>query len=242
MTLEYEGAETTARNRGKAAAVAEPPKRPLSPAQARRAEARAREEAAPFVDELTALGVARERMPAQADPPAELDGPPGVTEVKSDSLRIYKPVEYGWKPVVVRRGAVEACIESGFRFECGDCGTHCCVGEGSTLNDCPGRPKMKFTRCPLQTCRKAIYDTGMSYEEDEGEVDDPNEIQLIPQARTPEARLKVKLDRHLRGAHPSLAEELGVAQDPFLVPNAYQIAAGMQPVVPPPVHPADRGN
>lgn len=213
---------------------------PMAPAQPqnRKAAAKAREEATPFVDEVTAKGVDRPDYPRQNAPEAVEDGPPGVTEDNPGYMRIYKRVAYGWMPKVVARGSVEACIESGaFRFECGDCGGHC----GAMPNDCPARPKLKFTRCPVASCRKRLWDTTEQVE-DEGDVGEPdeNEVTLIANASTAEARLRVKLNRHLRFAHLSTAEELGVGADPFLVPNAQVLANAMQPVVPFPKHPSER--
>lgn len=211
----------------------------MTMAPTRKQAARTREEATPFVDEVTARGVSREEMPTQAPPTMPEDSPPGVSEINPGYMRLYKRVDYGWKPTIVSRGSVEACVESGsFRFECGDCGEHC----GPGPNDCEGRAKMKFTRCPVVSCRKPLYDTA---EDDDapsgGGEDDPNEIKLIANASTAEARLRVKLNRHLRFAHLSTAEEMGVANDPFMVPGAHAIANAMQPAVPFPVHPAERG-
>lgn len=203
----------------------------------RKAAARAREAAAPYVDEITARGVERQDMPRQ-NPPAVEDAPPGVTEINPGYMKLYKRVDYGWMPKRVSRGSVEACVESGaFRFECGDCGGHC----GSLPNDCPARTPIKFTRCPVRTCRKQMWDTAENLEGLPEPDDDPNEVRMPDlNQSTPESRLRVKLNRHLRFAHLSTAEELGVGADPFLVPGAHQIAATMQPVVPHPVHPADR--
>jgi len=211
-----------------------------TPHTERQAAALEREANAPYVDEVTARGVAREEM-GDSTPQAPEDGPPGVSEIKPDYMTLYKRVEYGWKPTIVSRGSVEACIESGaFRFECGDCGGYC----GAGPNDCPGRDKLKFTRCPLRSCRKQLFDTLEAEEGEPEEEDDadPDEVSVLPpNSSTTESRLRIKLNRHLRFAHLSTAEELGVGQDPlFMLPGALQMAAAMTPAVPHPVHPADR--
>jgi hypothetical protein len=225
--LEYPGAEPRQ-------AARPTPSHPMSPRQEAAWE---REINTPVVDEVTARGAACESLPTQ-EPVAYEDGPAGVSETKPDSLKLWKRVEYGWKQTIVPRGAVEACIESGaFRFECGDCGGQSC---GIEPNDCGARDPMPFTRCPVRSCRKPLYDTTENEDDNAPEMDD-GEITIFQQSSTPKARLTVKVNRHLRFAHLSTAEELGVAVDPlFMAPGAHAMANSMQPVVPFPVHPADR--
>jgi hypothetical protein len=119
---------------------------------------------------------------------------------------------------------------------------HC----GPKPNDCPKRAPLPFTRCPLRSCRKPLFDiVEPDDDEDDDGIVDPNEVKLFSggadgTSSTVEGRLRVKVNRHMRISHQSLAEELGVAPDPYMVPNAQAIASSMQPAVPFPVHPADR--
>ncbi|MGD9827133.1 MAG: hypothetical protein AB7E70_20155 [Hyphomicrobiaceae bacterium] len=174
----------------------------------RRKSAREREAAAPVIDERTVISLDQESLPPAAEqlPGTANTDQSSMTQRRQLSYTLYKKVDYGWKPTIVKAGSVEACLKSGaFRMECGDCGGHC----GLDPNSCPGRAKLPFRRCPV--CRKAIYDTidDLSKVEDgeleEGEIRDDTYA-----LSTPEARTKVKLDNHLVAFHPSDAQRMGL--------------------------------
>lgn len=188
----------------------------------RRRSARAREESAPVITEEMTFSLGRQRLGPAGD---DVSG--GVTEQRQETFTLYKKMSYGWKPTLVRGGAVDECIKSGsFRFECGDCGGHC----GLDPNSCPGRKPLPFRRCPVAGCGKKVYDTldvdlgGTEEEETPGEIRDEAYA-----ASTPETRTKVKLDQHIIAFHPSEAQRLGLvtAQSQVPAPSPGPVAQGV---------------
>lgn len=133
------------------------------------------------------------------------------------SVGVYKLTPTGCQRVMVAAHSLAQVLRDGYSPVCFDCGTDTCPGG---INDCPGRPPKKFRVCPVESCRKRIYDpkpTG-KFKEDEfsnaGRVaarDDANAIDDgAYDTSTPETRTRAMLDMHIIGYHRDRAMELGL--------------------------------
>lgn len=196
--------------------------------RSRREAAKAREDASPVITPEMLAGLENEQaIPPAAAPVERPAGSPADVEVKNPgTMKLYKQMPYGWKPVIVPKGSVNACIESGaFRMACGDCGRNDC---GLDPNACTGRAALANMRCPV--CRKRMFDTATQEvaedELDEGEIRDASYYQS-----TPEQRLRVKLDNHIVQFHPAFAQERGLltAQSQQVVPAQVVVAQAPAP-------------
>lgn len=200
--------------------------------RSRRDTARAREDAAPTLTPEMVIGMEQtEAIPGAVQAvapslPANPDGPPDVEVKNAGSMKLFKKLSYGWKPVIVPKGSVNACIESGaFRLVCGDCGRTDC---GLDPNSCTGREALANMRCPV--CRKRMYDTAVQDVDDEdlaeGEIRDESYHQS-----TPLQRLRVKLDNHIVQFHPAYAQERGLltAQSLQVIPAQVVVAQAPAP-------------
>jgi hypothetical protein len=139
---------------------------------------------------------------------------------------------YGTVPVYVltstgvtrRRINVQSIAEvlnhPDFAAECFDCGRSDCPAE--EINGCTGRPPRQFRICPVNSCKKRIYDpmpTGR-FKVDEfdhsqrDDSDDPNVIRddTYSGASTPASRTKTMMDLHIIGNHPATAMEMGIGR------------------------------
>lgn len=132
-----------------------------------------------------------------------------VRHKRAKMVVMFKPIISDKRELLgyVRRETPEYMMgenmKEGWLAYCPDCGTDCSANQ----NDCLGRDKKAFRRCP--ECRKRIYDPGESNaldaEPEEGE------IRLTgTAASTPESRTLHELLKHYAAFHPDEMKRKGL--------------------------------
>lgn len=156
---------------------------------------------------------------------AEVDAPvTGGTVEHRTAKRVvmYFPEKgVGYLPKLIPSTNIAICLQGGARHACPDCGRRDCswvLNPNGTLtvdpNECTGRPRRKFTRCPV--CARTFYDLAPVRGQTlpAAALADEDELDLGSYAdTTPEARLRVRMHRHAAAAHPDEAEALGIRVD-----------------------------
>ena len=138
------------------------------------------------------------------------------------TLPVYKLTPSGCTRIKVAVQSIhEVLLSPNYSATCFDCDQDdCCAGAGDTINDCPGRPARKFRICPVNSCRKKVYDsqpTGRYASDDfnhgDRAQDDPNAIKDDTyETSTPETRTKAAMDMHIIGFHPTEAMTMGLSK------------------------------
>lgn len=119
-------------------------------------------------------------------------------------------------------GGAEGVLSHGGSPVCHDCQRDDC---GKGVNDCVGRPKRQYRKCPVTSCGKVIFDpkpTGQYLQQDgmtrytedgamQGDEDDGLVIKNDEYTESsPEARTKTMMDAHIIGYHADDAVRLGL--------------------------------
>ena len=134
------------------------------------------------------------------------------------TLAVYKLTPTGVERIQVAVQSIhEVLTTPGYSAVCFDCGLDEC---GPGVNDCPGREPRLFRICPINTCRKPLYDSkptgkfkiddfdnsGRPLEDKNAIVDDSYSLS------TPESRTRAAMDMHLLGFHPAESLTMGLSK------------------------------
>ena len=151
----------------------------------------------------------------------------GVTETeRSDSrdrgivehstrprVRVYKRTTSGfYEPRIVPIANIGFMFREGALARCPHCGSDECEGK----NTCTGREKRAYRVCPVDSCRKHIYDNpdALRPVREEPEGDDALIDDDAYATATPAERTRALMDTHILTYHPQESRYLGVTGQP----------------------------
>ena len=108
------------------------------------------------------------------------------------------------RPVIARNILMNK--RAGWLLSCPDCGDPDC---SDNPNDCPGRDKKAWTRCPV--CSKRFFDPGPASRILDEQQSDEHEVLFEDSGNlTPQDRIKTMRDRHMLVYHESEAIARGL--------------------------------
>ncbi len=153
-----------------------------------------------------------------------------VTGTHPDEVRMWKPTPNGYSMRVIKVTSIKQNLQNGWKSRCPDCGRN---DHGGGPNDCPARPKVKYSICPICEEPHPVYDNyQISSTADFLDLEkDPAFVQFDAfKNSTPEARVEAGMTVHMWAKHPQETRAMGIAPlaEPSLTVLETMLATGPQ--------------